>query len=69
MLKPTNIQLFAEGGESTSDSEPVFAGKTFPEAYVRSLRREAASYRNTAKAYERALRSLLGLEEAGKPAV
>lgn len=66
MLKPMNIQLFA--GEGEENDAPETAGKTYSEDYVHSLRNESAGYRTTAKMYESALRSVLGLgdgEEIG----
>lgn len=64
MLKPMNLQLFAEPGDPapTSESTPP-AGKTYSEDYVSALRGESANYRTRAKAYEGALRSVLGLKD------
>ena len=53
MLKPMNLQLFAEPGDPvpTSESTPA-AGKTYSEDYVTALRGESANYRTRAKSYE-----------------
>ena len=55
-------------GEGEENDAPETAGKTYSEDYVHSLRNESAGYRTTAKMYESALRSVLGLgdgEEIG----
>ena len=64
MLKPMNLQLFAEPGDPvpTSESTPA-AGKTYSEDYVTALRGESANYRTRAKSYEGALRTVLGLKD------
>ena len=65
MLKPMNLQLFAEPGDSVPTSEPALAaGKTYSEDYVSALRGESANYRTRAKSYEGALRTVLGLKMA-----
>lgn len=64
MLKPMNLQLFAEPGDSVPTSEPALAaGKTYSEDYVYALRGESANYRTRAKSYEGALRTVLGLKD------
>lgn len=64
MLKPMNLQLFAEPTEPKAEParEPA-AGKTYTEDYVSALRGESASYRTRAKAYEGALRTVFGLKD------
>lgn len=64
MLKPMNLQLFAEPGDPVPTSEPTpAAGKTYSEDYVTALRGESANYRTRAKSYEGALRTVLGLKD------
>lgn len=72
MLNP-DIQLFAEPAdpvqaEPKSDTAetaaaPKEGGKVFSEDYVHTVRSEAAGYRTAAKAYEAALRQVLGLKD------
>ena len=66
MLKPMNLQLFAEpnnGDQGPVKDTPPAAGKTYSEDYVSALRGESANYRTRAKAYEGALRTVLGLKD------
>lgn len=66
MLKPMNLQLFAEpaGGDPAPTSEPApTARKIYTEDYVSALRGESANYRTRAKSYEGALRTVLGLKD------
>lgn len=63
---PLNIQLFAEGEgdpSGTDNNSDSPKGRTFTEDYVKTLRSEAAGHRTTAKAYETALRGVLGVKE------
>lgn len=65
MLKPMNLQLFAEPNNGDQDpvkDTPLAAGKTYSEDYVSALRGESANYRTRAKAYEGALRAVFGLK-------
>lgn len=66
MLKPMNLQLFAEpagGDPDPAKNTPPAAGKTYSEDYVTALRGESAGYRTRAKSYEGALRTVLGLKD------
>lgn len=66
MLKPMNLQLFAEpagGDPDPAKNTPPAAGKTYSEDYVTALRGESANYRTRAKSYEGALRTVLGLKD------
>lgn len=66
MLKPMNLQLFAEPNNGDQDpvkDTPLAAGKTYSEDYVSALRGESANYRTRAKSYEGALRTVLGLKD------
>lgn len=71
MLKPMNLQLFAEPRDPAPANEPTPAtGKTYSEDYVSALRGESANYRTRAKSYEGTLRAVFGLkdgEELGDP--
>ena len=61
------IQLFAEDDPPPQNNDPApnnpSAGKTYSEDYVHNLRNEAAGYRTTAKAHEKALRTILGIAD------
>lgn len=61
------IQLFAEDDPPPQNNDPAPnnqpAGKTYSEDYVHNLRNEAAGYRTTAKAHEKALRTILGIAD------
>lgn len=62
MLKPMNIQLFAEpNNDPKPGADPT--PQTFSAEYVSDLRSESAGYRTRAKNYETALRSVLGLKD------
>lgn len=63
MLKPMNLQLFAEPGDPAPATEPTPTGKTYSEDYVSALRGESANYRTRAKAYEGTLRTMFGLKD------
>lgn len=66
MLKPMNLQLFAEPANEERDpakDTPPATGKTYTEDYVSALRGESANYRTHAKSYEGALRTVLGLKD------
>ena len=66
MLKPMNLQLFAEPNNGDQDpvkDTPLATGKTYSEDYVSALRGESANYRTRAKSYEGALRTVLGLKD------
>ena len=51
MLKPMNLQLFAEPNNGDQDpvkDTPLATGKTYSEDYVSALRGESANYRTRA---------------------
>ena len=63
MLETTTANAAALAEPKAADNFLTSSKETFPNDYIKSLRKECAGYRIKAKGYESALRSLLGLKE------